>query len=129
MPGVFPPELAEKHRALQILVNLIRNAKQSCAASGHRENKLRIQMTAENGHVRIAVSDTGVGISPENLTRIFDHGFTTKKDGHGFGLHNAALTAKELGGALTAQSEGPGHGATFVLELPCQPANPAASIP
>ena len=121
----LPPIRAEKHRVLQILVNLIRNAKQACAASGHQENKLRIQMTAENGRVRIAVSDTGVGISPENLTRVFAHGFTTKKDGHGFGLHSAALTAKEMGGSLTVQSDGPGHGATFVLELPHQPDTPA----
>ena len=120
-----PPILVEKHRALQILVNLIRNAKQACAASGHQENKLRIQMTVENGHVRIAVSDTGVGISSENLTRIFDHGFTTKKDGHGFGLHSAALTAQDMGGELIVQSDGPGHGATFILALPYQPDPPA----
>jgi signal transduction histidine kinase len=59
------------------------------------------------------------------LTRVFAHGFTTKKDGHGFGLHSAALTAKEMGGSLTVQSDGPGHGATFVLELPHQPDTPA----
>jgi len=59
-----------------------------------------------------------VGIPPENLTRIFTHGFTTRKDGHGFGLHSGALAAKELGGALSVQSEGTGLGATFTLELP-----------
>jgi signal transduction histidine kinase len=72
--------------------------------------------------VKIAVIDNGVGIPPENLTRIFNHGFTTRKDGHGFGLHSGALAAKELGGSLTAYSEGRGHGAVFTLELPCQPA-------
>ena len=120
-----PPILVEKHRALQILVNLIRNAKQACAASGHQEDKLRIRMTTEHGRVQIAVSDTGVGISPENLTRIFAHGFTTKKDGHGFGLHSAALTAQDMGGELIVQSDGPGHGATFILALPYQPDPPA----
>jgi signal transduction histidine kinase len=64
------------------------------------------------------IRDTGVGIAPENLERIFAYGFTTKSDGHGFGLHNCALTAKEMGGSLTAQSDGPGLGAVFVLELP-----------
>jgi signal transduction histidine kinase len=64
------------------------------------------------------VSDNGVGIAPENLSRIFAHGFTTKKDGHGFGLHSSALTAEEMGGALSVQSEGVGKGATFTLELP-----------
>ena len=66
------------------------------------------------------MSDSGVGIAPENLTRIFAHGFTTKKDGHGFGLHSGALAAREMGGALLAHSDGPGHGATFTLELPVQ---------
>jgi two-component system NtrC family sensor kinase len=59
-----------------------------------------------------------VGIAAENLKRIFAHGFTTRKNGHGFGLHSGALAAKELGGSLRAQSVGPGQGASFVLELP-----------
>ena len=62
--------------------------------------------------------DNGIGIPPENLTRIFNHGFTTRKEGHGFGLHSGALAAKEMGGSLTVQSDGPGQGATFTLELP-----------
>jgi signal transduction histidine kinase len=70
--------------------------------------------------VTITVIDNGVGIPPENLTRIFNHGFTTRKGGHGFGLHSSALAAKELGGSLTVHSEGWGLGAVFTLELPCQ---------
>jgi signal transduction histidine kinase len=66
----------------------------------------------------IAVIDSGVGIPPENLERIFRHGFTTRKDGHGFGLHSCALAAKDLGGSLQADSAGPGQGATFTLTLP-----------
>ncbi|MGB8693344.1 MAG: ATP-binding protein, partial [Steroidobacteraceae bacterium] len=76
---------------------------------------------AGDGMVHIAVSDNGVGISPENLTRIFSHGFTTKQEGHGFGLHSGALAAREMGGALRASSQGPGLGATFTLELPLNP--------
>ena len=68
--------------------------------------------------VRIAVTDNGIGIRPEHMTRIFNHGFTTKKDGHGFGLHSGALAAKDLGGALRVDSAGLGHGATFTLDLP-----------
>jgi signal transduction histidine kinase len=109
----------EKHKVLQILVNLVRNAKQSCEASGHGDKQLRIYTTNGNGHVQIAVSDNGVGIPLENLTRIFAHGFTTKRGGHGFGLHSGALAAKEMGGSLTVQSAGFGQGATFTLELPC----------
>jgi signal transduction histidine kinase len=67
------------------------------------------------------VQDNGVGIPPENIERIFTHGFTTRKDGHGFGLHSGVRMAKEMGGSLTARSEGAGRGATFILEFPCQP--------
>jgi signal transduction histidine kinase len=67
------------------------------------------------------VRDNGVGIAPENLTRIFGHGFTTKKDGHGFGLHSGALAAKEMNGSLTVHSDGVGQGAAFTLELPPAP--------
>ena len=69
-------------------------------------------------NVTVSIADNGVGIAPENLTRIFAHGFTTRKDGHGFGLHSGALAAQEMGGTLTAESEGPGRGATFTLTLP-----------
>jgi signal transduction histidine kinase len=68
--------------------------------------------------VQITVADNGIGISQENLTRIFSHGFTTKREGHGFGLHSGALAAREMGGSLYARSDGPGQGATFILELP-----------
>ena len=70
-----------------------------------------------------------MGITPENLTRIFGHGFTTKKDGHGFGLHSGALAAREMGGSLQAFSEGLGKGATFVLELPAAPTAEQAKGP
>jgi C4-dicarboxylate-specific signal transduction histidine kinase len=114
-----PPVTVEKHKVLQILVNLVRNAKQACEASGHQEKILTIRTASENGRVQIAVNDNGVGIPPENLARIFAHGFTTKQDGHGFGLHSGALAAKEMGGALSVASDGPERGATFTLELPC----------
>ena len=74
--------------------------------------------------LRISVSDNGEGIAPENLTRVFSHGFTTRRDGHGFGLHTCALAAREMGGRLTAHSDGPGQGATFILDLPAVPAKP-----
>jgi len=69
---------------------------------------------------RISVIDNGVGIDPEVMSRLFGHGFTTRKSGHGFGLHSAALAASELGGSLKAMSDGVGKGATFLLTLPRQ---------
>jgi ligand-binding sensor domain-containing protein/signal transduction histidine kinase len=108
----------EKQKVLQILVNLVRNAQDACDNSGREKKQLTLRVTHVDHCVQIAVCDNGVGIPAENLTRIFAHGFTTKKDGHGFGLHSGALAAKEMGGSLTVQSDGPGRGATFTLELP-----------
>ena len=118
----------DKHKLLQILVNLIRNAKYAMDASARRDKRLTISicLTAAN-LVQISIADNGIGISQENLTRIFSHGFTTKRDGHGFGLHSGAIAAKEMGGGLYARSEGPGQGATFVLELPLSPPKSAQS--
>ncbi len=72
----------------------------------------------QGGQIRIEVYDNGVGIAKRNLTRIFEHGFTTNKDGHGFGLHSAALAANDMNGSLSAHSDGHGKGAVFTIELP-----------
>jgi signal transduction histidine kinase len=116
----IPAVTVEKHKVLQILVNLIRNAKQACDAIESPDKRLTMRVTHGGGHVRVDLIDNGIGIPAENLTRIFNHGFTTKKEGHGFGLHSGALTAKELGGSLSVYSEGTGKGTTLTLELPCQ---------
>jgi PAS domain S-box-containing protein len=120
-----PAVQVDKRKVLQILVNLIRNAKQACDERGQAGKRiiLRVGLNGDN-RVRISVIDNGIGIPPENLAHIFARGFTTRKDGHGFGLHSGALAAKELGGALLVQSDGPGQGAVFTLELPLQPASP-----
>ena len=105
----------------QIIINLVRNAKYACDDSGRPDKRLTMQVRAGNGRAQIIVVDNGVGIPAENLTRIFNHGFTTRAQGHGFGLHSGALAAKELGGSLAASSDGPGTGARFVLDLPLEP--------
>ena len=117
-----PTVLAEKHKVLQILNNLIRNAKQAMEANldGQKHLTIRIAPNGQGG-VSIQVQDNGMGIAPENQAKIFSHGFTTRSSGHGFGLHSAALAAKEMGGSLTVHSEGTGKGATFSLDLPAQP--------
>lgn len=115
----LPEIMVEKHKVLQILVNLIRNAKYACDEANQPDSCLTIRIAQANDRVRITVADNGVGIPAENLTRIFSHGFTTRKQGHGFGLHSGALAARELGGLLTVHSDGPGKGAEFTLELPC----------
>jgi len=114
-----PPIRVDKHKVLQILVNVIRNAKYACSeARGDGERRVTVRVRAANGAVQISVIDTGVGIPRENLERIFGYGFTTRSEGHGFGLHSSALAARELGGTLRAESPGPGMGATFTLSLP-----------
>jgi PAS domain S-box-containing protein len=118
----LPPVTVEKHKIVQILVNLIRNAKYACDDSGRTDKTITLQLLPADRAVQIVIIDNGVGIPPEDLTRIFNHGFTTRKGGHGFGLHSGALAARELGGSLEAFSRGPGQGATFTLELPLKAA-------
>jgi signal transduction histidine kinase len=115
----LPAIAADKHQILQILLNLLRNAKQAITQGDEERGVIRvcIRRLGEN-RISLAVEDTGLGLPPENLTRIFAHGFTTKVDGHGFGLHSCALAASQMGGSLRAESRGLGHGATFTLELP-----------
>ncbi|HVS54613.1 MAG TPA: PAS domain-containing protein [Opitutaceae bacterium] len=120
-----PVVTTDKHKVMQILINLLRNAKYACDESGRTDKVITVRSTSDGQRVRIAIIDNGVGIPAENLTRIFSHGFTTRKHGHGFGLHSGALAAKELGGALHVQSEGAGKGAVFTLEIPLAMPQPA----
>ena len=113
-----PAITTEKNKVLQILVNLLSNARAACNESERPDKQITVRVTHSEERVWIQVIDNGAGIRLENLNRIFNHGFTTKKEGHGFGLHNSANAAMEIGGSLSASSDGPGHGATFVLELP-----------
>ncbi len=111
--------IVDKVKLLQILVNLIQNAKDAVLASLTKDKEISIKanVTYEN-RLLIQIIDNGIGILPEYLNQIFSFGFTTKKQGHGFGLNASATIAQELEGRLTAQSEGAGKGATFILELP-----------
>jgi C4-dicarboxylate-specific signal transduction histidine kinase len=120
----MPLLLLDKHLVLQILINLIGNAKQALAAVPERSHQITLQTelteASEGYRLRIRVEDNGEGIMPENLKRLFTHGFTTRKNGHGFGLHSCALAAKEMNGNMRAHSDGPGQGAVFTLEIPVQ---------
>jgi signal transduction histidine kinase len=116
------PILTDRHKVLMILVNLVSNAKYALDAVSSEERLLIVKLEPPSGErIRIEVQDNGMGIEPELLTRIFQYGFTTRQEGHGFGLHASAVAAQELGGSLTAHSDGPGRGATFTLELPYHP--------
>ena len=117
--SAVPPIRVDRHKVLQILINLIRNAKYALDDIERIDKKIVISISAPNERcIQIVVSDNGIGISPENLTRIFAHGFTTREGGHGFGLHSGAIAARSMGGSITVASPGIGQGASFTLELP-----------
>ncbi|QQZ40048.1 GHKL domain-containing protein [Pseudomonas sp. SK3(2021)] len=118
-----PRIMGDKHRLLLILINLISNAKYAMSDLSNQERNMTLGVAVVDGEaLQISVRDEGEGIAPENMTRIFAHGFTTRKEGHGFGLHSCALAAIEMNGHLTAHSDGPGKGALFVLQIPLIPA-------
>ncbi|UVH53901.1 ATP-binding protein [Pseudomonas sp. CBS] len=117
-----PEIMADKHRLLLILVNLISNAKYAMSNLTDRTRQMTLTvMPLDDGTLQISVKDEGEGIPAQNMTRIFTHGFTTRKEGHGFGLHSCALAALEMKGSLTAHSDGPGKGALFTLLIPLDP--------
>jgi signal transduction histidine kinase len=117
-----PPVLVDRHRLLQILVNLLSNARHALLGSKRLDKQLTLRIGTRPGdRLLIEVADNGIGIAPENLSRIFTQGFTTKRNGHGFGLHSSALAASELKGSLTCASDGHEQGATFTIDLPLTP--------
>jgi len=122
-----PSVLVDRHKLLQILVNLLSNARHALLEREVKDRQLTLKVARAGARLNISVSDNGVGIAPEVLHRLFTQGFTTKRDGHGFGLHISALAAREMGGHLSGVSEGQSRGATFTLELPLVEPEPAVS--
>lgn len=124
-----PTIIGDKHRLLLILINLISNAKYAMSEVSNHERRMTLGVRIiDNATLRFSVEDQGEGIAAENMARIFNHGFTTRKEGHGFGLHSCALAAVEMNGHLHVHSDGPGQGAVFTLEIPLEMAQvmPAA---
>ena len=108
------------NRAMGELEKVNANARQAVANTPEKRITIRVREDSARRVARFEVSDTGVGIAPESLSKIFQHGFTTKATGHGFGLHSSANAASEMGGKLSVESAGLGRGATFILEIPCR---------
>ncbi|MDP3069160.1 MAG: ATP-binding protein [Opitutaceae bacterium] len=109
---------SDRHQILQILVNFITNAVQAVKQRPDGDRRVALRLAQKDDRIQFTVEDNGAGIPPENLQKIFMHGFTTRRDGHGFGLHSGALAARNLGGALHVHSDGLGLGARFTLDLP-----------
>jgi NO-binding membrane sensor protein with MHYT domain len=123
---LVPRLTLDRHKLIQILGNLISNARYALRDLMHGDRMLTVRLRPVAESLAIEVEDTGVGIAADVLPRLFAFGFTTKKDGHGFGLHASANLAKELGGQISAHSDGPGRGARFTLRLPLAMATAAA---
>ncbi|QEF96609.1 MraY-like glycosyltransferase [Stieleria maiorica] len=113
-----PTLVSDKHRILQILINLVCNAKDALLEANVPQPRILLRTWTQQDHVLFEVTDNGIGIRSEDINKIFQHGFTTKAHGHGFGLHSSANAATEIGGRLSATSAGIGKGARFVLRLP-----------
>jgi len=115
----FAPAIVNSHKILQILVNLISNAQHAVSTETISTKKIVIKITElEEESIKVEVKDSGVGISEDNLSKIFDHGFTTKKNGHGFGLNSCRKIAESMNGTLSVSSSGDNLGATFTLRIP-----------
>jgi signal transduction histidine kinase len=115
----LPAIMLDRHKILQILTNLISNANYAMAAGQQQDKNLTIRVIGpRDGFIFVEVQDNGIGIPKEIMPRIFEHGFTTRKKGHGFGLHSAALSVNELNGSIKAYSDGQGKGALFSVRLP-----------
>jgi len=119
-----PPLTLDRHKLIQILGNFLSNARHALQdrPEGQRVLTPSIRLQSADWLI-IEVEDSGVGIDANALSRLFEFGFTTKTDGHGFGLHSSAILAKELGGDVSGLSEGPGRGARFTLRLPLSSAS------
>lgn len=112
---------ADRSKIVLILVNLVRNASEAMITNHDQTAKITLEVDIQQHSISISIKDNGHGISQENMNNMFRYGFTTKQDGHGFGLHSCALAAKEMQGSLTVHSDGPGQGSLFQLSLPLNP--------
>jgi signal transduction histidine kinase len=120
LPPGLPEVQADPERAIQVLTNLMTNALRYTPPPG----TISLRVAAEDGHVCFEVADTGIGIAPEHLPRVFERFYRVDKSrsralgGAGVGLTIAQALAETMGGQIRARSAGAGHGSTFTFELP-----------
>lgn len=113
------PIRGQKSKIVHILINLLKNGAEAMRHLPVERRILRVETVEhKDGHVSIHIADCGVGIPPDVRDRLFGHGFTTKEDGHGFGLNFCAKAMEEMNGTIEVESLGKDKGATFVLTFP-----------
>jgi len=107
----------DKVKLLQVMANILRNAKDAVMESSNKDKIISIKTSIIQDKILIEISDNGIGILPKDTNKIFNYGFTTKKSGHGFGLHTSALAINVMGGKISVSSEGLNKGTIFTIEL------------
>ncbi|MGO9992280.1 MAG: PAS domain S-box protein [Steroidobacteraceae bacterium] len=113
-----PTITTDRHRVLQILLNFLSNARDAIHVTATSPGRIVVRLCRDGDHALFSIEDSGVGMSEELISRLWRFGFTTKQEGHGFGLHNSANAARAMGATIDAQSDGQGKGSRFVLRLP-----------
>jgi signal transduction histidine kinase len=108
-----PPVMVDRQLLKQALMNLLVNAVDAMPGGG----RLSVSMERRREMAGIEIEDTGRGIAPENIPRIYQLFFTTKPGGSGIGLASAFRTVQLLNGSIDFKTE-VGHGTTFRIELP-----------
>jgi len=114
----LPLVTTDRHKLVLILVNIINNARDAVLASTAQPGRIAVHLRREGDEAIICIEDSGVGMLPETLPRIWRFGFTTKSNGQGFDLHNSANAAREIGATVAAHSDGPNKGSRFTVRLP-----------
>lgn len=112
------PVVVNASKLIHVVINLLKNAVEAMEKTPNNQRILQISIDGDQDKVVLKIKDHGMGISAENMPKMFTHGFTTKKQGHGFGLHYCARTIEAMGGTIAVESEGPNKGATFTLTFP-----------
>jgi PAS domain S-box-containing protein len=116
----MPPVVSDPHKLMQILVNFLRNAIDAVSASDNRPCRIVLRLTRDSSAASFSVTDSGIGMPPEVIAKLWQFGYTTKQKGHGYGLHNSANAARSIGASVTANSDGLGKGSCFTLRVPFQ---------
>ncbi len=113
------PVRAQKAKLIHILINLVKNGIEAMSGTPSHKRTLHLESgETEKGDIYFKITDHGIGATSENLAKMFTHGFTTKDDGHGFGLAYCAKAMEEMNGSIEATSGGPGKGCCFTLIFP-----------
>lgn len=116
-----PQVVVNSSKLIHVMINMLKNAVEAMEAVPENRRELTLTIKAARGRVILSIADTGMGIAPENLPKMFTYGFSTKKTGHGFGLHYCARTIEAMGGEVRVESAGVNKGATFIISFPAAP--------